>query len=167
MNTTKKWGVYLLGHPFDLQDWADVLKQFDPWVVQDGKEFVLRWSGFDGFETASDVQKRAGFLVELLNGAMWIDRGTRPVRFDSIVAFYPDGTRQTMHMLEAASLEVRSRVTAAPMLITPAGTPVPPPPPKPSDVQEWVALAESDELLADTTGVRWFEEQGAVCDCGA
>jgi hypothetical protein len=83
MNTTKKWGVYLLGHPFDLQDWADVLKQFDPWVVQDGKEFVLRWSGFDGFETASDVQKRAGFLVELLNGAMWIDRGTRPVRFDA------------------------------------------------------------------------------------
>jgi hypothetical protein len=161
MEAIKQWGVRLLGHPHDLQDWADVLKQpFDPWVTQDSNRFVLRWSGFDGLGIASDVQGRASIFVEQLNGAMWIDRDTRPVRFEGIVAFNPDGTHQTFIMAEAHA-EARARVTADAIVIKADGTVAPPPPPKLSDVQEWVALAESDELLSDAlfyfARAGWFD----------
>jgi hypothetical protein len=144
------WGVQLVGHDFDLADWAEVLQQpFDPWVMRSDDAFVLRWSGFDGLDTASEVQEHAAFVVDQLNAAMWIDRATRPVRFEGIIELKPDGTRHRTIMLATGKIEGRSRSAVA-VAIGPDGSIIPPPPTKPSDVQDWTVLAEAHELLADT-----------------
>jgi len=128
MDARPKWDVQLLGLAVDPEGWADVLKQpFDPWVARNDNAFVLRWSGFDGLVTASDVQERGAFVVDQLSGAMWIDRATRPVRFKGIVAFKPDGTRHTTVKFATAHLEARSRATATGTVIRSDGTTVPPP----------------------------------------
>src|SRR4051794_35408065 len=94
-----KWGVQLLGHPLDLADWEHELKQpLDPWVGRSKNDFVLRWSGFDGCETPSEVRDRAVFLVDQLNGVMALARQTNPIRFDAVVAFHSDGTRSNTTM---------------------------------------------------------------------
>lgn len=150
MGATPKWGVQLLGHPFDLENWADALTpNFDPWVERSGDEFVLRWSGFDGLETDFEVQGDAQSLVDRLNGAMRIHRATQPIRFVSVIAFKPDGARDKTVILGSGKSEARSRASAVGVAIQSDGTIAPPPAPEPSDVQKWAGLAQSHELLAD------------------
>jgi hypothetical protein len=166
MDATPKWGVQLLGHPFDLEDWADVLKPpFDPWVERSEGAFVLRWSGFEGLETASEVQEHAAFVIDQLNGAMWIDRATQPLRLEGILAFKSDRTRTTVK-LATGHIEARSRTRAVATAIMSDGTTAPSPAPTPSNVQEWTALAEAHELLANTliyfARAEWFDIYKAV-----
>jgi hypothetical protein len=163
------WGVQLVGHDFDLADWAEVLQQpFDPWVMRSNDEFVLRWSGFDGLETASEVQEHAAFFVDQLNAAMWINWATRPVRFEGIIELRPDGTRNRTIMVPTGKMEIegRSRVSFAAAEKGPDGTIIPPPSPKPSNVRDWAVLAEANELLADVlvhfARNEWFDIYKAI-----
>ncbi|SHG10139.1 hypothetical protein SAMN05443248_0286 [Bradyrhizobium erythrophlei] len=161
------WGVQLIGHDFDLADWAEVLQQpFDPWVMRSNDAFVLRWTGFDDLETASEVQEHAAFVVDQLNGAMWINRGTRAVRFEGIINFKPDGTRNTTMMVATGKIEARARVSAEAVVTRADGTIIPPPPPKSSNAQDWIALAETHEPLADAlvyfARAEWFDIYKAV-----
>ena len=156
-----QWGVHLTGHNFDLLDWEETLTApFDPWVERVQEMFVLRWSGFDGLD-AAEVHTRGEALLEQLNGAMTASKGSRPIRGQDVIQFAPDGTRHH-HVLAAANLELRSRVSAAAIgIIGPDGAVVQDAPPQPSDVQRWTSIADTDDCLADALvylGRReWFD----------
>ena len=68
MSNRRRWGVQLVGYPYDLADWAQQLTSFDPWVHKSNDGFVLRWSGFDELNTAHEVYEAAAFIVDQLNG---------------------------------------------------------------------------------------------------
>src|SRR4051812_49179956 len=116
------WGVHILGHQFDLADWEAALRPpFDPWVDRNGDQFVLRWSGFDHFETAREVYDNAAFIVDQLNAAMGITHKTRPVRYEGVVAFHSDGSRHDTIIAGTGRIEARSRAAAVGVAIGPDG----------------------------------------------
>jgi hypothetical protein len=145
----------------DLADWEDALKQpFEPWIDRKGDEFVLRWSGFDRFGTAREVHENAAFIVDQLNAAMEITRGTRPVRYQGgVVAFHADGTRHDTIIVAAAHFEGRSRVAFVGVAMGPDRKEIATPP-QPTDVQQWIALGTTHELLVDA--LRHFSQPGWV-----
>lgn len=159
--TISQWGVHLTGHDFDLLDWEETLKApFDPWVERLQEMFVLRWSGFDGLDTA-EVRTRGEALIEQLNGAMAASKGSRPIRGQDVIEFTTDGTRHH-HILVADHLELRTRFGAAVLkVVGPDGAVIPDAPPQPSDVQQWASIADTDDRLADALvylGRReWFD----------
>ena len=74
---SKVWGIKLCGHDFDLQDWRETLREpFDPAVVQQGDEFILRVSEFQSGDSAPAVLDKAIALFEVLNGAMRAAKGS-------------------------------------------------------------------------------------------
>jgi hypothetical protein len=163
----KGWGVHLIGHPFDLADWADTLKvPFDPWVERQDDQFFLRTAQFDPLASAAEVRDHAVSIVDQLNAAMEIKRGSRPLSFNRVVEFRADGTQGAHIFLAAGSVEGRAHMGAVALLITKDGVPAPAPPPTESDVQHWVALSESHDLLADAliyfSRPEWFDVYKAI-----
>jgi hypothetical protein len=113
--------------------WEDALKQpFEPWIDRKADEFVLRWSGFDRFGTAREVHENAAFILDQLNAAMEIARGTRPVRYEGVVAFMLMAPRDHC---SSAHFAARSRVGMVGVAIRPDGKEIASPP-QPSDVQQ-------------------------------
>jgi hypothetical protein len=154
------WGVELDGHPHDLADWEQALKlPFDPWVHRQEDEFVLRWSGFSGLQTINEVRQSAATLMDELNGAMAVVHSTRPVRSKGITEFRSDGSRNKFAEIE--EFRVRGRAVAEGVALGPDGQVRPPPPPQQSEVQQWLAVGEKQQALADAlvyvgrTG--WFD----------
>jgi hypothetical protein len=134
-------------------------------VLREGDEFVLRWSGFAQYDTADEVRQGAAVFIEILNGAMAIARSTRPLLCEAIVEFRSDGGRKKIKFAEARS-EARSRAVATAVVLGPDGQIRPPPPPQESEVQQWLALGEKHQKLADAliyfarTG--WFDAYKAI-----
>jgi len=164
-----RWGVELVGHPFDLADWEDSFKApFDPWVERHGDTIVLRSSELDSFSSADEVGERAVPLLESLNGAMQITCGTRPVHFEGIISFDPNGRLHRTIRAAVGGVEARGRAAAMGVALGPDGNviPPPPPPPRPSEAQECTDLGESHELLADAliyhSRDEWFDIYKAV-----
>jgi hypothetical protein len=143
------WGVSLMGHGFDLKDWEEKLRApFDPWVERLQEEYILRSSEFDGLESLEEVQARADALLDQLNGAMAI-AGTRRISLGGIIRFNRDGTHH-FHMIGASgTVESRSRVSAAGLVIGPDGKPLAADIPQPSEVQRWTKIADVDSHLAE------------------
>src|SRR5262249_31021321 len=157
---SSRWGVHLTGHPFDLSDWEAMLKlPYGPYVELINDMYILRSSQFDGLQQPSEVRERAEVLIEQINGAMTISRGSRPLRAGNIVRIMPDGTRQN-YALAAATIESRSRVTAVGAAIR-DGAVLPPPEPRESEVQRWTAIADTDDCLGDAlvyfARATWFD----------
>jgi hypothetical protein len=162
MSDGRKWGVQLLGHQFDLAEWADQLKQpFDPWVDQSGGEVVLRWSGFDNLETAREVYEKAAFIMDQLSGAMAAVHQTRPLRYEGVIEYRPDGSRHQTIIVGTGRVEARGRAAAVGVAIGPDGKELPPPPPQRSQVQQWVKQADENEhlshALAHFARSTWYE----------
>jgi hypothetical protein len=75
------WGAVVIGDITDLESWAHALKeQFDPWVETHGTDTVLRSALLDELDSAIEVRDRSTTLIERLNGAMALSRGSKPVR---------------------------------------------------------------------------------------
>jgi hypothetical protein len=144
------WGAVIRGEPMDLAAWAHVLKEpFDPWVETHNGETVLRSTAFDELESANEVRDRAIGNIDRLNGAMAVSQHSRPVRFEGIIRFEPDGSLHRTAFLEPVMFEARGFMIPPPVtVIGPDGQPVPAPP-MPSDVQNWFKLADGDDRLAD------------------
>ena len=100
-------------------------------------------------ETANEVREAAEALIQQLNGAISIATGARKVGPLGVVRFNENGTHQTTMFPGAVRLEGRSRLTATGVVLGRDGKPLPAPPPKASEVQQWIAKSETDELLAD------------------
>ena len=168
MSTTKGWGVQLLGHGFDLQDWRDTLKApFDPWIDQRDDRYFLRTTLFDEAVSATEVRDRAFPIVEKLNAAKNIAVGSQSVRFDGGVAEFDADGRLRVHVILAVGAAVmRSRAHAPTVTLTIDGAPAPSPPPKESQVQRWAAISERHELLADAltyhSRAEWFDIYKAI-----
>ena len=111
---------------------------------------ILRSARFDDLQEPSEVHGRAEAIVEQLNGAMALGKGSRPVCVNAVLRFDPEGTRE-INVLAAANLETRGvRISAAAMIIGPDGAVVPDAaPPRPSDIQLWTTIADTDVHLAD------------------
>ncbi|MBC6983510.1 hypothetical protein [Caulobacter sp. 17J80-11] len=134
------WGVRLVGHDFDLLDWQEELRQpFDPWVevIEDQSPlYVLRSSIFASSADASEARARAKSLVERLNGAMALARGSEPVQVGAVVEFV-QGHHRLHHFLEVQSGRFRMRGAVVDLIVSgPEGALVPPPPPARSDAQK-------------------------------
>jgi hypothetical protein len=159
------WGAVVQGDPADLDDWAYALKQkFDPWVEMHGNLTVLRSASFDELTSADQVRDRAVASIARLNGALALSEQTRPVRFDGVIQFAPDGQLHRSAFAEIVGVEARgkARAVADAVVIGPDGTVVPPPPPQPSEVQRWAAMAENDDVLDDALiyfgmATDWFD----------
>ncbi|MGY8635728.1 hypothetical protein RAD15_24980 [Bradyrhizobium sp. 14AA] len=147
---SRQWGASLRGHEFDLQDWCDELKlPYDPWIEVRGGDTILRSSSFDGLAEADEVRSRAVAHIDRLNAAMFVMRRSRPIQLGDVVEFAADGKLHRTVFLEGR-IDGRSRVHGAAVRITgPDGKPAPPPPPEPSEVQNWAAIADTDDYLED------------------
>ncbi len=144
-----RWGVHLQGHAFDLADWERAFRlPFDPWVERQGNDFYLRSAALDGLSDPTDVRERATPLVEQLNGAMFALNNSRPVRFEGVVEFAPNGTKRVHMMVTVGGIEARASAAAVGVAIV-GGETVPPPPPAPSDAQRWMTICEAHPDLAD------------------
>lgn len=161
------WAIELSGHSFDAADWAEVLKSpFDPWGEQSGETFILRWSGFDGVATAEEVYESASPIIDQLNGAMSIAKDSQAMRMTGVVEFSADRTRLGTVKFATGYAEGRSRVTANGVIVRADGTIVPPPPPQASEVQQWLRLSDTHEILADAlvyfSRAEWFDVYKAI-----
>jgi len=143
MTTSEKaWGVGLSGHVFDLEDWRDTLKEpFDPWVLHEGDDFILRASEFQSCNSAEEILNSAILLIDVLNGAMRVAKRTHPVACRGVYQLFPDGWRQPHIFPPSAVTNLRAKVYD--------GTPMPPPSPRRSNVQVWAELSETSDQLGD------------------
>ncbi|WP_025036206.1 hypothetical protein [Bradyrhizobium sp. DOA9] len=143
-----KWGAVLRGHEFDQQDWRDMLKPpFDPWVEVHGQDTILRSNSLDDAMSAIEVRDRFSAHIDRLNGAMLIAKQSQPLSCGSVVEFAQDGKiNQTIFMKGLAP--GRSKVGAMAIKLV-DGKPEPELLPHASDVQNWAAIADNDDLLED------------------
>jgi hypothetical protein len=164
----KTWGVELVGHHFDLEDWSDTLKRpFDPWVERHNDRYFLRTAQFDGAADFSEVRDRAVPIVEQINAAMEIILRSQSVRLESGVAEFDAEGRLKVHVIIAVGTAVaRTRVHAPTVTLTKNGRPIPLPPPIESKVQRWATLSEAHDLLADAlvyfNRAEWFDIYKAI-----
>jgi hypothetical protein len=148
--TKPGWGAIVEGEPTDLDDWAFTLKEgFDPWVEIHADKTVLRSASFDQLTSANEVRDRALALIERVNGALAVSCRPNPARFGGVIQFAEDGTQHRTLFGEMKAVESRSKVRGFGVVIGRDGKPVPPPPPQPTEVQQWVEVAETDDLLND------------------
>jgi hypothetical protein len=159
----RKWGAVIQGDAPDLADWASSLKPpFDPWIELYDNETILRSSSLDGLSTAGEVRDRCVAYIERLNGAVALDRGSKPVRFGSAVEIGSNGVLHRTLFVEAGQFKLSGKpVTMRIVTFGQDGKPLTPPP-QPSAVQAWAELAEEDELLEDALvyfgrSTDWFD----------
>jgi hypothetical protein len=156
------WGAVVLGDTTDLDGWAHALKeQFDPWVETHGTDTVLRSASLDELDSAM-VRDRSTTLIERLNGAMALSRGSKPVRFGGVIQFAPDSRLHRTIFAEMFVEETPDEVHIIAVVSGPDGKPLPPPPPRPSEVQHWSVLADNEDLLNDALiyfgrATDWFD----------
>ncbi|MCA1455937.1 hypothetical protein I6F35_22480 [Bradyrhizobium sp. BRP22] len=148
---SKRWGAILRGHDDDLQDWREMLKPpFDPWIEVHDPDHVLRSASLEGLTSAIEVRDRVVAHIERLNGTMSVIRDCQPLQFSGVAELAPDGKVHRTVFMDAL-VQLRGLRTGAPVLTTrgPDGKPTPPPPPRPSEAQNWSAIADNDEFLED------------------
>jgi hypothetical protein len=163
------WGVALDGHPFDLADWKEALKEpFDPCMMETEGRLILRSSVLAPATTPSDAHESAKGLVEQVSGVLAISHpNAGPVRVEAVAEIMSDGSIRRHMFMAAETVRGRSRVFAAGLVIGPGGKPAPPPPPEPSNAQRWLSIAAEDDLLADALtyvarGDDWFDVYKAL-----
>ena len=148
------WGATIRGSDGAIAHWKAALKQpFDPWVESHGDETLLRSAAFDELKSAEQVRDRAVALIDRLNGAMALSRGSGPVRFAGVTQVMPNGIRHRTLIAETAQYQISGHAVT----IT-----VGPSPGQPSEVQLWAGLAEDDDFLDDAliyfgTSTEWFD----------
>ncbi|MDI4239323.1 hypothetical protein OZ411_41780 [Bradyrhizobium sp. Arg237L] len=147
---SKRWGAILRGHDDDLRDWREMLKPpFDPWIEVHDPDHVLRSASLDGLTSAIEVRDRVVAHIERLNGTMSVMRDCEPLQFSGVAELAPDGKVHRTVFMEAA-FRLRGLRIAAPVMTTGLdGKPAPQPPPRPSEAQNWSAIADNDEFLED------------------
>jgi hypothetical protein len=113
MSVRAGWGAALGGHQFDLEDWRDALKPpFDPWVVQTERGAALCSKVLDVALSPTEVQDRSKPLIEMLNGALAVSRGTRSVSFEGVIEFMSDGSERRHVLATLSAAEGRSTARA-------------------------------------------------------
>jgi hypothetical protein len=161
------WGILLGGEPFDLEDWQEALKRFDPCIIKTDEGLILRSKLFDSATTLSEAHEFGKTLLERLNGALGVSCEAGMVRLEKVVEFLPDGSRRLHVIAEFHITEPSDRVRVILAPHGPDGNPLPPPPPEPSGPQRWLEIAAEDRLLADALtyfgrGESWFETYKAL-----
>ncbi len=144
--------------------WEAALKKpFDPWVENHDSQTILRSKTLDALLTATEVRDRAAALIGRINGAMALSCHAGSLRFaGGVTQFMSDGKRHRTIFTEMFDeLDVIDTIAAV-SVIGPDGKPVPPAPAQESDVQAWVSLADTDDLLDDAlvyfgTATEWFD----------
>jgi hypothetical protein len=135
------WGVGLSGDDFDLEDWFDTLKEpFDPWVLHEGDNYILRTFEFQSCKSAEEVLNNAIPLIDVLNGAMRVTKRSHPVSYRGVYQLFRDGWRQPHIFPPRAATNLRAKVHA--------GTQTPSPPRR-NNVQVWVELSDTSDHLSD------------------
>jgi hypothetical protein len=159
------WGAILLGEATELVDWKSVLtERFDPWVEVHGDDTVLRSRIFDESSSAEEVRARALMQIQQLNGAvaLALDKGVTSIRFGGVIEFGPDGQPQrTVNFAEMRASEQGDKAQVTFSVTGPDGKPIPATP-KRSQVQDWMELADNDDLLGDALiyfgrATNWFD----------
>lgn len=159
------WAVELCGERFDLDDLREMLAPpFDPWVeeYQDGDQvrLLLRSSAWSTADDSTVLAARVRQMVECLNGAKPLtNEDSVPVTIGLFFKFDENGTRVPFLMAMAGhctltGLRARGRISTT--------SDLPAPPPQPSQLQNWLKLAETDEKRADlfahiTRGDNWYD----------
>src|SRR4051812_43807650 len=81
---------------------------------------------------------------------MFVVRRSQPLQFSGVVELAPNGEVHRTGFAEGHLLEARDRLYAGTVVVTgPGGKPQPAPPVKPSEVQNWAAIADNDDILED------------------
>jgi hypothetical protein len=154
------WGVRLEGHDFDLLDWMDTFQRpLDPWVEKVQQPgwtepfYVLRTAEFDAASSPNEVSERAGPLVDRLQGAMTLSRGGEPVKQTTVIEFRPDGSIGRHYAVSVGTAVVRTRASAAGVVLGKGGVTSPSPVQQP-DALRWNELVdgvdpERSDLIAD------------------
>ncbi|HVQ71884.1 MAG TPA: hypothetical protein VMT08_30740 [Bradyrhizobium sp.] len=159
----RQWGAAVLGDRADLDQWTSVLKPpFDPWIELHREETILRSASMENLSTAGEVRDWCVACMERLNGAMALDRASKPVRLGSIVEFGPKG--ELHRAIFPGVVEVELRLFPGTVTVTNMGPDgkLHSPPPRPTRVQTWARLADDDELLDDALvyfgrSADWFD----------
>jgi hypothetical protein len=152
------WGAKILGRPKDLSQWAASLKPpDDPWVEVHRGEHVLRAQSLDESGSAGEVKGRAVAQIERLNGAMALfSAGAEPVKFAGVIEFRDGALHETMFV------EHGEIILSGTSFFSATATGGSAAPPGPSEVQQWMSIADGDDLLEDALiyfgrATDWFD----------
>lgn len=147
---TAFWAVELRGEDIDLAEFGRAVRpEFDPWVEQVDGKFALRSAEFDTLANAEAISGRASVLIDMLNGAVAITRGSNPVHCGVILQVMEDGkVHQTI--TGVGNLKLRNAIGGGTATITnPDGSMPPPAPPTPTEAQAWVQRSIKDTRIAE------------------
>ena len=142
--SSRACGAILSGHPFDLQDCLESLPlPHDPWVekwkIGETECFILRSNGFAQLQDNTAIWEAAKLLTIRINGALAAFRKAELLTIDGIAERQADGTTTKHIIFGVGSAHVRAR----------AGAISPSPPAGPTLVQQWLDLANKNDLVED------------------
>lgn len=165
---TAYWAVELRGEATDLAEFERAVRpEFDPWVEHVDGKVALRSAEFDTLANAADISGRARVLIDMLNGAASITRGSYPVHPGVILQVMEDGkVHQTI--TGVGNMKLRNVIGGGTVTVTnPDGSTPPPTPPIPTEAQAWVQRSIKDTRIADLLvflgrADNWFDIYKAI-----
>jgi hypothetical protein len=103
------WWAKLKGEDLDLNALAESLTYDDLKIIRFGSGYYLRSSDFDGMTAAEEVERCAGEIVRVLNGAATVHFGNHdPVEVDQVARVSKAGAIQHFVFL-CGGIRLRSR----------------------------------------------------------
>lgn len=144
-----EWLVQLTGEEFELETVTRLFNMPKLCIKKEGRDYFLHSEDFLTLSNAHDVYKCTQKMLPFINGAVRLHSvGFKQVGIDVIVQLNEDGTRSSQGFL-SATIEVRCSVE----LNTRTS------PTQPTSVEEWVALANTDEKAAKALRLLGTREQ--------
>ncbi len=159
---SKLWCAVVAGHPFDIDDWADVfLPPFDPWMEKNGEHVLLRSASLVGDFDPIKADHIAKRLVTIANGVFSMRHNSSPIEYRGVANIDANGAIQIHCIATIASCVGRARVSAVGVVMGPDGQIITSPPQR-SREQEIMYMAMTNAAIADVLTYRerrnsWFD----------
>jgi hypothetical protein len=138
--------AWLQGQQFDLETLADLFREGEPKVAQEGSDYYITSASFDDlFQDGGLLNETALSLLRHANGiARAISSGYRPV---TLVGRFTDESGGTTQVIAAASAEMRMKASAVAIVISGGVEQPAPPTPGPGYMQKVASNAAVREVL--------------------
>jgi len=154
------WEVQLVGDSTDLRTLADVLRERSMTVSEEGGEFILRSSDFDGITNTGEVRSRATEIMTSLSGLSRLVLGAHRELSLGAVSMVDTGGRKHIYLAVEPAV-ARSSVSPIGIMIQRVDGTVEVH--RPGDpVRDWIPLAGKDPAVAKALRLRNSENLGWV-----
>ena len=146
---TRRWGLILSGHQFDIEDWVDAFPaDFDPSARKHEESLLLFASDLDEASDSQRAHDIGKVLLSRLNGLMKVLSTAEPLALKGVAEIGPDGNLKRHIHIAMATGRFRSRFHAVGVVLNSKGEVVSPEA-KPTVAQSWTSIALQNDLISD------------------